>query len=54
MVVQGITREQILFIGDRIREGGNDYPVKLMGIDSIEISNWQETALVIQAIIYCL
>ena len=48
--ILGVSKEDILFIGDRIREGGNDYPVKLMGIDCIQISNWQETAAAIQAI----
>jgi len=47
-----IKKEEILFIGDRIREGGNDYPVKLMGIDSIEISHWRETAIAVEAIIH--
>jgi len=42
---------EILFIGDRVQEGGNDYPVKAMGIDTMEISQWQETALVVEAII---
>jgi phosphomannomutase len=46
-----ITKEEILFIGDRLAEGGNDYPVKAMGIDCIEISSWQETALAVEAII---
>lgn len=45
-----ISKEQILFIGDRLEEGGNDYPVKAFGIDSMQISNWQETALVIDAV----
>jgi hypothetical protein len=38
------TKEEALFIGDRLQEGGNDYPVKAMGVESIEISHWQETA----------
>lgn len=46
-----ISKEEIMFIGDRLQEGGNDYPVKAMGIDSMEISHWQETALVVDAII---
>lgn len=46
-----LKKEDILFIGDRLQEGGNDYPVKLMGIDSIEISHWQETALVVEVIL---
>lgn len=44
------SKEDILFIGDRIIEGGNDYPVKVMGIDCMQISSWQETALAIEAI----
>lgn len=47
-----ISKEDILFIGDRLEEGGNDYPVKAMGIDSLEISNWQETAIAITAILH--
>lgn len=46
-----IGMEDIFFIGDRIKEGGNDYPVKAMGIDTLEISKWEETALVIEAIL---
>jgi len=45
-----ISMEEILFIGDRVAEGGNDYPVKAMGIDCMEISDWQETALAIEVI----
>jgi phosphomannomutase len=48
----GITKEDILFIGDRIEEGGNDYPVKVMGIDSLQISHWRETALAVEAILH--
>jgi len=40
----GITKEDILFYGDRLSEGGNDYPVKEFGIETIEVSNWQDTA----------
>jgi phosphomannomutase len=46
-----IKKEDILFMGDRLNEGGNDYPVKALGIDSMEVSKWQETALIIEAII---
>lgn len=46
-----ISKDNVLFIGDRLEEGGNDYPVKAMGIDSMQISSWQETALVIEAIL---
>jgi phosphomannomutase len=47
-----IGKDEILFIGDRLMEGGNDYPVKAMGIDSLEISHWEETAVAIEAIIH--
>lgn len=46
-----ISKDQALFIGDRLAEGGNDYPVKAMGVDCIEISDWRETALVVEAIV---
>lgn len=45
-----ISKDEILFIGDRIQPGGNDYPVKEYGIDTIEISKWEETALAVEAI----
>ena len=47
-----IGKGDILFIGDRLQEGGNDYPVKAFGIDSIEISHWRETALAVDAILH--
>lgn len=47
-----IGKDEILFIGDRLQEGGNDYPVKAFGIDSIEISKWQETAIAVEAILH--
>ncbi|HEY1645844.1 MAG TPA: HAD-IIB family hydrolase [Candidatus Saccharimonadales bacterium] len=48
----GVKKDDILFIGDRLQEGGNDYPVVTFGIDSIEINSWQETALVVEAILH--
>ena len=52
MEMLDIGKEDILFIGDRLQKGGNDYPVKAFGIDSLEISRWQETALAVEAIIH--
>lgn len=52
MEMLGISKEEILFFGDRLQEGGNDYPVKAMGIDSLEVSRWQDTALAIKAIVH--
>lgn len=48
----GLNKEDILFMGDRMIEGGNDYPVKAMGIDSIQVSNWEDTAIALEAILH--
>jgi hypothetical protein len=47
----GLSSGEILFFGDKLDEGGNDYPVKAMGIDTIAVESWEETALALQAII---
>lgn len=46
-----IGKDEILFVGDKLDEGGNDYPVKAMGIDTIAVEGWEDTALVIETII---
>lgn len=46
-----INKDDILFIGDKLQEGGNDYPVKSMGIDTIAVERWEDTALVIEGIL---
>ncbi len=46
-----INKDDVLFIGDKLQEGGNDYPVKAMGIDSIEVDRWEDTALVLEGIL---
>jgi len=47
----GITKEDVLYIGDKLEEGGNDYPVKAMGVDTIAVERWQETAHVVEGIL---
>jgi len=47
----GITKEEVLFIGDRLEEGGNDYPVKAMGVDTIDVDGWQSTPHVVRGIL---
>lgn len=47
-----IGKENILFFGDKLEEGGNDYPVKELGIDSLEVSRWEDTALVLEGILH--
>lgn len=45
------TKEEALFIGDRLEEGGNDYPVRAMGVDSIDVSGWEDTPHVVRGIL---
>lgn len=49
--VLDIAKEDILFFGDRLQEGGNDYPVKAFGIDCLEVSEWQDTARRLETIL---
>ena len=43
----------MLFIGDAIFPGGNDYPAKEVGAESIRVRDPEETKRVIEAIIAC-
>ena len=40
----GIAVSDMLFVGDRLDEGGNDYPVLRLGIDVHPVGGWQDTA----------
>lgn len=44
-------KEDILFMGDKILPGGNDYPVEEMGIDCISVRGWEDTAYAIEGIV---
>ena len=46
-----IARDDILFFGDKLQEGGNDYPVKAMGIDCLDVGEWQDTAHRLESIL---
>ena len=52
--ITGIATADMIFMGDAIYEGGNDYAVKAMGVDSVAIRDVSETKHVIEAILYCL
>jgi phosphomannomutase len=43
--------DDVVMIGDNMQEGGNDYPVKAMGIDSIEVERWEDTAFVLEGVL---
>lgn len=40
----GIPIDRMLFVGDRLDEGGNDYPVIATGVRTRAVSDWQDTA----------
>jgi phosphomannomutase len=46
--------DQMIFIGDALFPGGNDYPAKEAGALSIEVRDPDETKRVIEAIVACL
>lgn len=50
----GISLEEMIYIGDALFVGGNDYPAKEAGVISIPIRSPDETKRVIEAILACL
>ncbi len=51
--ILGIPIEEMIFIGDALFPGGNDYPAEQAGADSIRVKNPHETKRVIETIIVC-
>lgn len=51
MEYTGFSKEDILFMGDRIVPGGNDYAVEQMEIDCIAVRNWHDTSYAIEGIV---
>lgn len=45
---------EMLFIGDALFPGGNDYPAKEAGVESIQVRDPDESKRVIEAILACL
>ncbi len=52
--VLGISLKEMIFIGDALFPGGNDYPAEQAGVVSIPVRGPHETKRVIEAIIACL
>jgi len=50
----GIAIEEMIFIGDALFPGGNDYPAEEAGVTSIRVKNPHESKRVIETIIACL
>ena len=49
--ILGISLEEMIFIGDALFVGGNDYPAETAGIDCISVKDPGDTKRVIQTII---
>ena len=49
-----IASGSMIFVGDALYPGGNDFPVRAAGIDTIAVRDVTETKRVIEAIILCL
>ena len=52
--ILGISLDEMIFVGDALFVGGNDYPAEQAGVISIPVRNPDETKRVIEAIIACL
>jgi HAD superfamily hydrolase (TIGR01484 family) len=50
----GVPIADMIFVGDAIFPGGNDYPAKQAGVESIRVRDPDETKRVIEAICACL
>ncbi|WP_341955051.1 HAD-IIB family hydrolase [Microbacterium sp. LWH13-1.2] len=47
----GIPLTSMLFYGDRLDEGGNDYPVLAIGVPSVAVEGWEDTADKLEALL---
>jgi HAD superfamily hydrolase (TIGR01484 family) len=50
----GIALAQMLFLGDAIYPGGNDYPAFTLGLDTVKVRDVAETIAVVTGVIACL
>lgn len=47
----GIPLDAMLFVGDRLDEHGNDYPVRAMGVTCHPVHTWQDTVAYLERLI---
>jgi len=52
--ILGISIQEMIYVGDALFPGGNDYPAEQAGVISIPVKSPAETKRVIEAIIACL
>lgn len=46
-----IPLDDMLFVGDRLDEDGNDYPVKVLGVACVAVEGWEDTAAFLETLI---
>ena len=51
--ILNIEIENMMFIGDALYEGGNDYPARKTGVDCIQVKDPEETKRIIETIVAC-
>jgi len=49
--ILNVSDKDLLYFGDKLEEDGNDYPVKALGVDTIAVKGWQDTAARLEAIL---
>ena len=47
----GVDLTDMLFVGDRLDENGNDYPVKVLGVECIAVEGWPDTVTLLEDLI---
>lgn len=52
--ILGIAISEMLFVGDALFPGGNDYPAKEAGAESISVAGPEETEKVVEVLLACL
>ena len=49
--ITGIPFADMLFVGDRLEPGGNDYPVIALGVHTHAVTGWEDTAVFLEQLI---
>lgn len=47
----GVPFEETVFVGDRLDPDGNDFPVKALGVPTVEVAGWEDTVGVIERVV---
>ncbi|TFD30214.1 HAD-IIB family hydrolase [Cryobacterium cryoconiti] len=47
----GVPLDEMLFVGDRLDENGNDYPVKVLGVECVAVEGWEDTAAFLETLL---